>query len=187
MNKKYIVALVAVLIIATWVGVSFPKTPTNISVDKIVSEVKARLNLGAVAGPDVDAHMFLNSGATMGGYIATSSTAATYTTSANDLKGLPTVVLWTPNLNTTISLASTTFLGYVPKIGDVANIYFRNASSTAAASITFAALNTNVDLQFAEATGGDLVLIGLDWAKLTVIHTSNNLITVIFDEFTEAD
>jgi hypothetical protein len=44
----------------------------------------------------------------------------------------------------------------------------------------------------AEATGGDLVLSGLDWAKITLIRNSTTLnatskVTAIFDEMTEAD
>lgn len=43
MNTKYIVGMVVVAVIATFLGVSYPKTPTEISVDKVVSEVKTKL------------------------------------------------------------------------------------------------------------------------------------------------
>ena len=173
-----------VVIMVFTIGAYFFPTSKTV-VERVVESVKT----GALSGPDIDPHLFINNGATFGGYTATTTGAGitAYTTSAADLRGLPVVVSWMPSANQTVTLASTTFLGYVPKIGDVSTFYLRNASTTAAATITFAALNANVDLQFAEATGGDLVLNGLDWAKFTVIHTSDNLITVIFDEMTEAD
>ena len=130
---------------------------------------------------------FFMQGATFGGNTATTSTAATYTSVAKDFRNEPTVISWLPNVNTTVTLSSTSTLAYVPNVGDVATVYLRNASTTAGATITLAAADANLDLQMAEATGGDLVLSGLDWAKLTLIHTSTYLVTVIFDEMTEAD
>lgn len=132
-------------------------------------------------------HQFFDSGSTDGGIVSTTTTAATYTTLARDFATTPAVISWLPNLNTTVSLSSTSTLVYVPKVGDSVTIFLRNASTTAGSSITFAAVDAGVDLQFAEATGGDLVLNGLDWAKITFIHTATNLVTVIFDEMTEAD
>lgn len=143
--------------------------------------------VGAVAGTDFYSRLNFAKGFSSGGKIATSSTATTYTTNATDFNGTPTVIAWTPNINTTVSLSGTSTLQYVPNVGDVANVYFLNASTTAASSVTFAAVDSGVDLQFAEATGGDLVLNGLDWAKLTFIRQSANKVTVIFDEMTEAD
>ena len=143
--------------------------------------------LGAVSGPDVYFHMFLNGGVTSGGRLATTSTAATYTTIQKDFNGLPTYVDWTPNVNTTITFNATSTHGYVPNVGDVAKVYLRNASSTATATITLEAQNASVDLQYAEATGGDLILNGLDWGELTFIREAANTTTIIFNEFTEAD
>lgn len=143
--------------------------------------------LGGFPGGDIHSRLFLNNGYTAGGRSATTSTAATYTTVQKDFSGLPTYLDWTPNVNTTVTINATSTHGYVPRIGDVATIYLRNASSTAGSAITIAAENASVDLQYTEATGGDLVLNGLDWAKLTFIREDTNLTTVIFDEFTEAD
>jgi hypothetical protein len=142
--------------------------------------------LGAVSGPFVFYRTFFNSGLTVGGRVATTSTATTYTTNARDFNDTPTVVQWTPNINTTVSISATSTFGYIPKVGDVANIYLRNASSTPTSSITLAAVDSGVDLQTNES-GGDLVLNGLDWVKLTLIRTATNTVTVIFDEFIEAD
>lgn len=143
--------------------------------------------VGANPGTDFYNHTSFLQGATFGGAVSTTTTGATQTTVVNDFRQTPTVISWNPNLNTTISLSSTSTFPYIPNVGDTATIYIRNASTTAGATMTFAALDANVDLQFAEATGGDLVLNGLDWAKVTLIHTSTYLVTVIFDEMTEAD
>lgn len=150
---------------------------------------KPSLKLGAAAGPDVYFQTLFHGGLTQGGNRATTSLAslATYTTRAADFQGVPSVYQWNNGVNMTVTLSGTSTHEYIPQVGDVSTVYFRNASSTAGSTITFAAENAGVDLQFAEATGGDLVLNGLDWAKLTLIRTSANLVTIIFDEFTEAD
>lgn len=145
------------------------------------------VNVGAATGPDVPYRTFFASGLTSGGRVATTSTATTYTTDVKDFAGTPSTILWTPNINTTVSLSSTSTFPYVPRVGDVANVYLLNASSTAGSSITFAAKDANLDLQFAEATGGDLVLNGLDWTKLTIIRQTALKVSIIFDEMTEAD
>lgn len=145
------------------------------------------LILGAVSGPDYNSHMFLNKGVTTGGSAATTSSVSAYTTVAKDFATLPSVLLWTPNVNTTVTLNATSTFGYVPKVGDVARVMLLNASTTAGSTITFAAQNASVDLQFTEATGGDLVLNGLDWAELFLIRQSAQKVSIIFSEFTEAD
>jgi len=178
-NSKTFVALVVVLVIAT-LGLFFPTSKT------IVERVTEKL--GAVSGPNVFDHMFFNAGTTSGGITSTTTgEISAYTTAAKDFAGMPTTILWTPNLNQTVTITATSTHEFIPNVGDVANIYFENASTTAGATITFAAANANVDLQMAEATGGDLVLNGLDWAKITLIRTSLYKTTVIFDEMTEAD
>ena len=190
MDKKYLVGVGLVLVLA--LGVIFPRPieiVKNIDVDKIVREIKE--SLGAFPGPDVYQHVYLNSGYTAGGRKATTSpeTISTYTLVRGDFRGEPTYYDWLPNRQITLTIGATSTHGYIPKVGDVANIYFRNASSSqsASAKITFVAADSGLDLQFTEATGGDLVLNGLDWAKLTFIRESVHLVTVIFDEFTEAD
>lgn len=173
-NKITGVALVAILVIAIG-GYVFP---VKSAVEK---------TFGAFAGPEITDRIFVRSGVTAGGRMATTSTATAYTLASTDLRLSPTYIDWTPNVNTTVSLTSTSTFPYVPQVGDTAVVYVRNASSTAASTITFAAANANVDLQFTEATGGDLVLSGLDFASLTFIRESENLVTILFNEFTEAD
>lgn len=142
--------------------------------------------LGA-AGQTQSGRAFFGDGATIGGTVmSTTSAASSYSITAAELARTPQVIRWLPNLNTTLTISSTSTLAYVPNIGDTAEIYLLNASTTQASTITLAA-GTGLDLQFAEATGGDLVLNGLDWAKLTLIRGAANTVTLIFDEMTEAD
>lgn len=161
---------------------------TKAALARYEADNASSLNLGAAASAtDFQKHAFFNRGVTVGGRVSTTSAVATYTTSATDFINTPSVVLWTPNINTTVSLSGTSTFPYVPNIGDVTTVYLLNASTTAASTITFAAKDSGVDMQFAEATGGDLVLNGLDWAKLTFIRRAANKVSIIFDEFTEAD
>jgi len=175
MNKTILTVTLVVIAIIAIGGYVFP-----------VRQVTQQ-TLGAFVGPEITDRIFVRSGVTAGGRLATTSTASAYTLAPTDLRLSPTYIDWTPNVNTTISLTSTSTFPYVPQVGDTAVVYVRNASSTAASTITFAAANANVDLQFTEATGGDLVLNGLDFASLTFIRESENLVTILFNEFTEAD
>lgn len=178
MDKKNIISSLVVSIVV--VAIALTVFGGNTTVEKIV-------DLGSGSGQNTDSRQFFQQGASFGGVVSTTTTATTYTTLARDFNNTPSVISWLPNINTTVSISSTSTLPYVPNVGDTATVYLRNASTTAAASITVAAKDAGLDMQFAEATGGDLVLNGLDWAKLTIIHTSTNLVTVIFDEMTEAD
>lgn len=172
-NNKVFVGIIAVLVAVGAYAIFFRNTESP--------------SVGAASGTEFSNRISLNGGFSAGGAVATTTTAATHTTAAIDFRAAPTVYSWLPNVNTTVSISGTSTQSLIPNVGDVAELYFRNASSTAGATITFAAVDTGVDMQFAEATGGDLVLNGLDWAKVTFIKTSANLVTVIFDEMTEAD
>lgn len=182
MNKNNLGLWFAVVVIAITSVIGFVWQSA-----KIQQSGNGESPVGAVVGPDYNKHAFFNSGITAGGRVATTSTGATVTTLFRDFQQTPSYIDWQPNLNVTVTLTSTSTQALVPKVGDVAKVMVRNASTTAASTITFAAANANVDLQFAEATGGDLVLNGLDWAELTFIRESDYLVTVIFNEFTEAD
>jgi len=135
------------------------------------------------AGSEFSSRVTLLDGVSVGGTImATSSTAATYTVTAAELSRAPQIINWTPNVNTTLSIGATSTLVYVPKVGDTAEIYLRNASTTLASTITLAAVDANTELQHAEATGGDVILNGTDVAKITLIHRSQFVVVFIFDE-----
>jgi len=177
MKNKVLFLTVAVLIIIAIGGYSFPKGETVVE------------KLGASSGPEHFDRQSFRSGSTDGGRVATTSPegATAYTTASKDFNGTPTYIDWLPNNNITVSISGTSTHQYIPNIGDVATVYLRNASTTAASTITLAAVDGGVDLQYTEATGGDLVLNGLDFGSLTLIRESANLVTVLFNEFTEAD
>lgn len=185
MNKNNLGLWFAVIVIAITSVIGF--VWQNAKIQQSIAAINAESPVGAFAGPDVNKHTFFNSGITVGQRVATTSTGAAVTTVFKDFQQTPSYIDWLPNINLTVTLTSTSTQALVPKVGDVARVMVRNASTTAASTITFAAANANVDLQFAEATGGDLVLNGLDWAELTFIRESDYLVTVIFNEFTEAD
>jgi len=143
-------------------------------------------SLGAIAGPDIFSDVRIHGTLTSGGRaMATSSTAATYTLTRAEIAPY-NLITWTPNVNTTLTLpATSTITDLVPNAGDVREILIYNASTTAAATITLAA-GTGIDLQKNEDTA-DLAINGLDWAKLTFIRQADSDITVIMDEWIEAD
>lgn len=143
--------------------------------------------LGSLVGPDVYDHVTLHQNFTKGGtQVATSSTAATYTLTTNELRKEVSYISWTPNVNTTLTTMASTSAPLVNlKTGESFEVYLYNASSTAASSITIAA-GTGVDLQDNEDSA-DLAILGLDVMKLTFIKKANTDVMLIVDEFTEAD
>jgi hypothetical protein len=146
------------------------------------------VSLSAFASPDIYQRVKLNNTYINGGErYATSSTASTYTLTSAEMKGDIKYIDWTPNVNTTLTTMATSTMGFMD-IGDVGNervYYLRNASSTAAASITLAA-GTGVDLQVNEDSA-DLAILGLDMAKLTFMRKNNTDVILIVEEYTEGD
>lgn len=124
---------------------------------------------------------------TQGGGMFTSSTANATETLLVTAIDTENFIDYTPNVNSTLTLpATSTMSALIPVAGDSRDYIIRNASSTAAATLTLAA-GTGMDLQFTEATGGDLVLNGLDAGTLTMTRLTNTDILVLFNEYTEAD
>lgn len=77
-STKSLWVAVVVAIIAIGLGVTYPKTTEQISVDRIVSEVKSKLNLGALVGPDIQSE-FLGIDGVYSWYKTTPLTQATST------------------------------------------------------------------------------------------------------------
>ena len=181
MNNKIITGIAIFALVVSFIAIT--KGGTETIIEKTIERI------GVASGPTKTQHQFFDAGFTTGGRVATTSTEtlSTYTTEIKDFQQMPVYYDWLPNRNLTITINATSTFSYVPKVGNVSTMYFRNASTTAVATITFAAENSSVDLQINEATGGDLILNGLDWAKLTFIRESANLVTILFDEFTEGD
>ena len=124
---------------------------------------------------------------TQGGGMYTSSTAAATATLLASAIDLENFIDYTPNVNSTLTLpATSTMSALMPVAGDTREYIIRNASSTAAATLTLVA-GAGMDLQFVEATGGDLVLDGNDAGTLTMTRLTNTDILVLFNEYTEAD
>jgi peptidoglycan hydrolase-like protein with peptidoglycan-binding domain len=149
----------------------------------IDSEEYGSVKLGAVVGTEVYNHTSFYKGITTGGYAATSSTATTYTLVAKDFINTPAYVAWTPNINTTISISSTSTQPYLKSSGDISTVYVKNASTTSG-TITFAAKDANVDLLTATST---LVLNPGNWVKLTFVKTGVYSIAVMFDRLVAGD
>lgn len=94
---------------------------------------------------------------------------------------------YTVNLDSTLTLfATSTASAMIPTAGMSRKVIFRNASTTDASALTIAA-GAGMDLQFTEATGGDLTINGNDAAILEFIRLTNTDMLVLFHEFTEAD
>lgn len=137
------------------------------------------LNVGVAAGPTHTERQSFLSGSSNGGRVATTSTATTYTLTARDLGGTPTYIDWLPNKNITLSLSSTSTKQYVPNVGDVAKIYIRNASSTAASSITLAAVDAGLDIQVTKNATSSLAVLGLDYAEITLVRESTDVVSAL--------
>lgn len=157
MNKIIGVALVAIVVIAIG-GYMFPNVPAKV--------------LGSVVGPDIFDHVTFHQNVTMGGtQVATSSTAATYTLTTNELRKEVSYISWTVNVDTTLTtMASTSAPLSNLRTGESFSVYFFNASTTDAATATFAA-GTGVDLQ--EDEGETVIVNGNEIARLTFVKKAN--------------
>lgn len=130
--------------------------------------------VGAASGPEHYVHQRFYSGASFGDETyATSSTAAAYTLTTTEFPDNRRYgyVSWTPNVSTTLTtMASTSAPLSNLKTGEYYTVLFYNASSTAAATATFAA-GTGVDLQ--EDEGETVVVNGLEIARLTFLKKAD--------------
>ncbi len=143
--------------------------------------------LGGASGPTKTERQQFLSGSSDGGRVATTSTViGNYPTVRGDFFGTPTFIDWLPNNEITLQFNATSTYQYVPAIGDVAVIYIRNASTTAASGITIAAQDTGIDLQDNE-DASDLIIAGLDMGRLTFIRQSAFIVMLIFDKLVEGD
>jgi len=158
-NKKIWVAVVVVAIIAI-VGVFTPQGR------EVVRE------LGGNPGPEFLNHLVFKANVTNGGtVVATSSTATSYTLTSAELREDVSLLSWTVNVNTTLTTMASTSAPLVGlRAGESITMYFYNASTTAAATATFAA-GTGVDLQADE--GESVIVNGLEVARLTFLKKAD--------------
>jgi hypothetical protein len=154
---------VAVLI---WLGVTFPKG--NPVIQQIV---------GGASGPTVYDHQYFLGGITTGGYVATTTgTIAAYTTSEKDFRQTPSYISWNPSLAQTVTITATSTFAYVPRVGDIAVVHIKNATTTAG-TITWAA-GSGVTLTKAEDDGANTTAYTAT-ARFTIIRTAPLTVTII--------
>jgi len=178
-NKKYIVALVAVLIIAIigWV------MPVGQNGQTIVEK------LGVVPGNDFYETPRFWAG--VGGQILATSTSGTATTLNEKTLNDFTVIEMTPNVAAfTYTLpATSTLSGLLKKPGDTRTWIIENATSTAGATITVAkgtgwdltGVDANVDVIAGAAAGSEVYM------KLDCTRKSNKDIVCLISENIAAD
>ena len=188
-----VISLIAVFAIASGVVLAFVgnanRVIENVEVYNEAEQQAVSVNegmLGANPGPEKTERQYFLAGYQSGGEkYATSTTAATYTLVNAEFNGNTTYIDWNTGIDTTLTtMASTSmdWLGYFA--GDEISYWFRSATTTAATTITFAA-GTGVDIQFGDATGDDLVIDGLDIAKLTFIRKADSDVLLLMTKYTE--
>lgn len=181
-ENKLLIIPVAVIAVALVIGLFKDPVTVNVPQQKVAVE-----NLGAQVGPDVYDRMYFHAGFAVGGRTATSSTASTYTTQASDFNGCPNYIDWTVNINTTVSLTATSTQNCIPNVGDSWTVNIRNASSTAASTMTLAAADAGLDLQGLKSATTSPIVAGLDWTRIEFIRESTNLVTALVELFEEDD
>jgi len=190
-----VISLIAVFAIASGVVLAFVgnanRVIENVEVYQEAEQQAVSVDegmLGANPGPEKTERQYFLAGYQSGGEkYATSTTAATYTLVNAEFNGNTTYIDWNTGIDTTLTtMASTSmdWLGYFA--GDERSYWFRSATTTAATTITFAA-GTGVDIQFGDATGDDLVIDGLDIAKLTFIRKADSDVLLLMTKYTEGD
>jgi hypothetical protein len=177
MRKPYliVIALLAVFGVAGFAMGYYGEAP-KVVVEGNYIEAQNSTEMGAMPSPDVYERMTFHQGFNTGGeYFATTSAIATYTIPPSELDDEAYWIQWTPNLNTTLTLPATTTAGFDNIVGKDAGatrtVYVYNASSTVAATMTFAA-GAGIDLQ--EDEGETVIVNGLEIARLTFLRKANS-------------
>lgn len=137
-------------------------------------------DMGANPGPDKYQRQYFHSGFQSGSDLyATSSTASAYTLTNAELGGDKDYIEWNAGLNITLtSPASTTMPWLGNRAGDKRTYQVYSATTTTAATITYAA-GTGVDLQ--EGEGLTVVQNGLEDAFVTFTRRSTGDVSMIVD------
>lgn len=146
--------------------------------------------VGASTGPD---HYNLEQffGGVLLGNVNATSTPISMTLRTSDLAGKDTVLM-TPTIGSiTVTFpASSTAASWLPTAGQRQRTCFQNATSTAAATIVFAA-GTGIDLETASSTPSDLTLVGGNTACFDFIRgiktASKFDITAAMVEYNDGD
>lgn len=184
MNNKFTVALVVVVaIIVTWVGVTYPKTPVEVSVDQVVNEVKTKL--GALSGPDIYFPVSLNSGVVTGGEYATSTSGAQMPLLAPSIENISTIRATLNVQDATLTFPASSTIGFMRNPGDTRVYWVKNATTTAAMDITFAA---GTGVNFKNATTTKILIGDTDGgnaARVTLIRQADTDIDMYLELFVD--
>jgi len=150
---------------------------------------EGEVSFGAQSGPDHYQHQRFNQGFSVGcNAYATSSTAANYTLTTNELPldREDCYVSWNAGLNLALTLpASTTQQFATMKTGDSYSVWFHSATSTTATTITWTA-GTGIDLLEPEING-TVIQNGTDMAKVTFLKKADTDVAVITEIFQAGD
>lgn len=142
--------------------------------------------VGAIAGHEFFERMkFFKNFVTGGTTFATTSTATSYTLTTTEIDFNDSYVSWNPSLDTTLTtMASSAAPFNSLAVGESVEQIWYNASTSAAATITFAA-GTGIDLQ--EDEGGTVIVNGLETARVTYVKKADTNVAVIVEPYQVGD
>ena len=184
--KKGGLTLVLVAV-AVMFGVLAFKAPTVVTIPT---------ELGATPGSEFYNLVKMNAGNQVGNYIATSTTATTYTMVRKDMVspngGLYDTVSFTPNVgDITVTFPASSTLAVLSGAGESATQCWHNASTTSGIDITWAA-GTGIDLMVASSTvaeGGAPALTTLSnqLGCFKFVRQADTDITAVFERYVAGD
>lgn len=181
MKDKFTVIGVTLALALGVVGL-FAGDVTNPIVERTIEKV-------AGSGQVESFHKYFRANATIGGNSLSTTTGVTlssFTLSRNELGEDTKIIRINPSVNLALAIGATTTGALVPNIGDTAVVYLKNASSTVASTLTLSAVDASLGLNPSEVTGSDLVLSGLNWARLDIMRiamTGNDQVEVLVSEW----
>lgn len=187
MNQNLPIFALAFAVLVAGV-LSYAKDPVSVNVSKGDVQVMERGGdaVGAVAGADFFERMTFYKNFVAGGTtFSTTSDVSAHTLTTTEIDFDDSLVKWTPNVDITVTtMASSAAPLNGLAVGESVEQLWYNASTSAAAAITFAA-GTGVDLQ--EDEGGTVVVNGLEMARLTYIKKPSTDIALVVEPYQVGD
>lgn len=175
-NSKTSVALVVILLIAIG-SYFFPANKTV--VERVVEQ------LGASSGTS---HSFLESfesGLSVGGEYATSTSGAQMPLVAGAIENVSTIRATLNVVDTTLTFPASSTIGFMRNSGDTRVYWVKNATTTAAMDITFAA---GTGMNFKNATTTKILIGDTDGgnaARVTLIRQADSDIDMYLELFVD--
>lgn len=182
-TQKYLVW--AVVLVGVVLGLYFPRGG-NVDVAQVANavyqQVMEKLPFGS-SGQDESFPKNFLSGFFSGGRVASSTTSTTGTLLAATLENATTLD-YTLNLaDVTLTFPASSTIGFMRSPGDTKVFYVRNATTTAAMDITFAA---GTGLNYKKATSTKVLVGDTDGgntARVTLIRQSDSDIDMVVEQF----